>query len=246
MCGRYALAQQWDVLVERFILTKPHEIEARFGFLDWHEKRIEPRFNIAPSQDILTVVRDLDQRPRARMARWGLAPFWAKSSGSKRPPPINARAETLATSPMFREALANSRCLIPATGFYEWQAQPGTGLKTPMHIRLKSGEVFAFAGLWTSGSHGSTPTAAVVTCGPNELMAPIHNRMPAILRPEDEALWLDPAVTDPDRVLRLLKPFAPEMMEAYAVSTLVNGFLNDSPELVVPVAAHDSPQLSLF
>jgi putative SOS response-associated peptidase YedK len=230
----------------RFNLTSPAEIEARFGFFDWHEKRIEPRFNIAPSQDILTVIREVDQPPRGQMARWGLAPFWAKASGSKRPPPINARAESLAASPMFREALANGRCLIPATGSYEWQAQPGGGPKTPMHIRMKSGALFAFAGLWTTGSHGSAPTAAIVTCGPNALMAAIHNRMPAILRAEDEPLWLDPTVTDPARLLGLLQPFPPELMEAYAVSTLVNGFVNDGPELIVPVAPRESPQLSLF
>ena len=230
----------------RFNLTSPREIEARFGFLDWHEKRIEPRFNIAPSQDILTVVRERDQAPRAQMARWGLEPFWARSSGPKRRPPINARAETLATSPMFREALARTRCLIPATGFYEWRADSASGIKTPMHIRLKSGALFAFAGLWTPGSGGGGPTATIVTCGPNAVTAPIHNRMPVILRPADEALWLDPTVTDVAAVARLLQPADPETMEAYAVSTLVNDFANDGPALIEPAAPAVSPQLSLF
>src|SRR6266536_2485342 len=131
----------------RFNLSDPRAIEERFGFLDWHDKRIEPRFNIAPSQDILIITHPIESGPRADMARWGFAPFWADAAASKRPPPINARAETLARSPMFREALLTGRCLIPATGFYEWQKQPGTGDKTPLHIRLKTGEVFAFAGL---------------------------------------------------------------------------------------------------
>jgi putative SOS response-associated peptidase YedK len=218
------------VLCGRFNLTKPQDIEARFGFLDWHEKRIEPRFNIAPSQEILTIVRD--PGPEVRAARWGFAPFWAEGTDSKRPPPINARVETLARSPMFREALVHTRCLIPATGFYEWQAQPGTGLKIPMHIRLKSGAVFAFAGLWAPGKHHGTPTATIVTCGPNELTAAIHNRMPVILRQEDEAVWLDPTVVDPEQLLALLRPYPPEEMEAYAVSSLVNSFQNDGPELI--------------
>jgi putative SOS response-associated peptidase YedK len=234
MCGRYALSQKWDVLVERFILTNPKDIEKRFGFLDWHEKRIEPRFNIAPSQDILMVVRDAQQGLTDQMAKWGFAPLWADSSGTKKkPPPINARAESLAKSAMFRDALVNGRCLIPATGFYEWRTQSGTGLKTPMHIRLKSGEVFAFAGLWTPGKHHGPPTAAIVTCGPNELMASIHTRMPAILRREHEALWLDPACSEP---AKLLQPYPTEEMEAYAVAPLVNSFQNDGPQLIEPIS----------
>jgi putative SOS response-associated peptidase YedK len=229
----------------RFNLTNPKDIEKRFGFLDWHEKRIEPRFNIAPSQDILMVVRDPLQGVTDRMAKWGFAPFWADSSATtqkKRPPPINARAESLVKSGMFREAMASGRCLIPATGFYEWRTQPGSGLKTPMHIRLKSGEVFAFAGLWTAGVHHGPPTAAIVTCGPNELMASIHTRMPAILRREDETLWLDPAFTEPEKLLR---PYPAAEMEAYAVAPLVNSFQNESPQLIEPVT-EVSPQLSLF
>ena len=228
----------------RFNLTNPKDIEKRFGFLDWHEKRIEPRFNIAPSQDILMVVRDPQLGQMDRSARWGFAPFWVDSSATrtKRPPPINARAESLVKSGMFRDALANGRCLIPATGFYEWRTQPGSGLKTPMHIRLKSGEVFAFAGLWTPGKHHGPPTAAIVTCGPNELMASIHTRMPAILRRDHEAQWLDPAFTEPEK---LLQPYPAEEMEAYAVAPLVNSFQNEGPELIAPVS-DVSPQLTLF
>jgi putative SOS response-associated peptidase YedK len=229
----------------RFNLTSPQDIEARFGFLDWHEKRIEPRFNIAPSQDILTIVRDAEQRPTALWARWGLVPFWANGSANRRPPPINARAETLASSPMFRDALVNGRCLIPATGFYEWQTQPGSGLKVPLHITLKSDELFAFAGLWAPGKHGGTATATIVTCGPNDLLASIHNRMPVILRREDEALWLDPAVTNPDQLLHLLRPYPAEAMAAYEVSPLVNSFQNDGAELIQP-ARNTVQQPALF
>jgi putative SOS response-associated peptidase YedK len=111
-----------------------------------------------------------------------------------------------------------------------------------MHIRLKSGEVFAFAGLWTPGKHHGPPTAAIVTCGPNGLMASIHTRMPAILRREHEALWLDPACAEPEK---LLQPYPTEEMQAYAVAPLVNSFQNEGPDLIVPVTGA-SPQLSLF
>jgi putative SOS response-associated peptidase YedK len=181
------------------------------------------------------------------MARWGLAPFWAQGAANKRPPPINARAETIALSPMFRDALATGRCLIPATGFYEWRAEAGTLLKvkTPMHIRLRTGDLFAFAGLWAPGSRGGPPTATIVTCGPNDLMATIHTRMPAILRAEDEARWLDPRITTPEELLPLLQPYPPEAMEAYSVSQLVNSFQNEGAELIVPVVTIN-PQPSLF
>jgi putative SOS response-associated peptidase YedK len=229
----------------RFNLTSPEDIEARFGFLDWHEKRIEPRFNIAPSQDIVTIVWEREGRPMVQLARWGLAPFWADRPASRRAPPINARAETLGSSPMFRDALANSRCLIPATGFYEWQTQPGSGLKIPLHITLKGGELFAFAGLWAPGKHGGSPTATIVTCAPNDLLASIHNRMPVILRQEDEAVWLDPTVTDPGQVLPLLRPYPAESMAAYAVSALVNSFQNEGPEVIQP-ARNEVQQPALF
>ena len=120
----------------RFNLTRPKEVIERFGFLDWSEKRIEPRFNIAPSQEIVTIVQLPLENPSVQTAIWGLRPFWLQAG---KPPPINARAETLHSSPMFREA---ARCLIPATGFYEWRN------RQPMHICLKSRGVFALAGLW--------------------------------------------------------------------------------------------------
>src|SRR5262249_3433276 len=228
------------------------DIEARFGFFDWYEKRIEPRFNIAPSQEILTFVWDPTApgggQPRAQFATWGLAPFWAQSgTGSKRPPPINARSESVATSPMFREAFANGRCLIPATGFYEWQARPGTATRTPMHIHLKTGELFAFAGLWAPGRRDGLPTATILTCRPNNLMASIHNRMPVILKPDDERAWLEPPRDNTlDACAALLLPYSSEAMTAYAVSSLVNSFQNEGPELLVPAKPLQTEQLSMF
>ncbi len=203
----------------RFNLTRPNEVIERFGFLDWSEKRIEPRFNIAPSQEIVTIVQLPLENPRVQTAIWGLRPFWLQAG---KPPPINARAETLDSSPMFREA---ARCLIPATGFYEWRN------RQPMHIHLKSGSVFSFAGLWLPGKRGELPTAAIVTTRPNELMATIHNRMPAILRPDAEDAWLDPSTAD---VRPLLRPIESELIEAYPVGPLVNSWENEGPRLIEP------------
>jgi putative SOS response-associated peptidase YedK len=215
----------------RFNLSSPKEIVERFGFMDWSEKRIEPRFNIAPSQEILTIVQLPLEQPSLQTAVWGLHPFWLQAG---RPPPINARAESLSSSAMFREA---QRCLIPATGFYEWR----TG--QPMHIRLRSGKAFAFAGLWLPPArHGALPTAAIVTTRPNELMATIHTRMPAILRPEDERRWLDPNV---DAREIAAQSVAADEMEAYAVSRLVNAWANEGPELIAPAAHEAEVQLGL-
>jgi putative SOS response-associated peptidase YedK len=221
------------VLCGRFNLTRPKEVVERFGFMDWTEKRIEPRFNIAPSQEILTIVQ-LPQGPAfAQTATWGLKPFWLNSAtgSAKKPPPINARAESLASSPMFRDALLTGRCLIPATGFFEWRAL-APNQRQPMHIGLKDGGVFAFAGLWLPpAERGGLPSAAIITTRPNALMATIHTRMPAILLPEQEQAWLAPSATD---ALQLLGPYPAELMHAYPVSALVNSWENESPAVLEP------------
>ena len=188
--------------------------------MDWHERRIEPRFNIAPTQEILTIVQRDDGGRAVQAATWGLVPFWMRD---KPKPVINSRAETVGKSPMFR---GTSRCLIPANGFYEWLDK-----QTPMHIGLKDGGLFAFAGLWLPGKRDGLPTATILTTQPNELVTTIHNRMPVILRAEDEAAWLDPATADP---LSLLRPFPAELMRAYAVRPLVNSANNEGPELIEP------------
>ena len=202
----------------RFNLTDPKAIVERFGFMDWSDKRIEPRFNIAPSQEILTIVQLPLEMPSAQTATWGLKPFWLRKGKA---PPINARAEALTSSAMFRDA---QRCLIPATGFYEWRTR-----QEPMHIRLRSGAPFAFAGLWLpSNKHGSgLPSAAILTVKPNELMATIHNRMPAILHAEDELKWLDTSTQQP---YELLRPLESELIEAYPVQPLVNSWENEGPD----------------
>ncbi len=214
----------------RFNLSSPKAIVERFGFMDWSEKRIEPRFNIAPSQEIITIVQLPLEPPSVQTAIWGLRPFWLQAG---KPPPINARAESLSSSTMFREA---QRCLIPATGFYEWSGGQ------PMHIRLRSGECFVFAGLWLPPAHhAGQPTAAIVTTRPNELMATIHTRMPAILRPEDERRWLDPASDAREIAAR---PVDAREMEAYAVGRQVNSWENEGAELIAPAASVEA-QLGL-
>jgi putative SOS response-associated peptidase YedK len=215
----------------RFNLTDPQDIVQRFGFMDWSEKRIEPRFNIAPSQEILTIVQLPLQQPEAQSAIWGLKPFWLKK-GLRKPPPINARVEAIGGSAMFRDAL---RCLIPANGFYEWRQ------KQPMHIRRRDGRVFSFAGLWLpAGKSGGLPTAAIVTTRPNELVATIHTRMPAILLPEDELRWLDPNLEASAARMLAETPLPAELMEAYAIKPLVNSWENEGPELVEPLPAEDA------
>lgn len=205
----------------RFNLSDPKAIVERFGFMDWSEKRIEPRFNIAPSQEILTIVQLPLESPSTQTAVWGLRPFWLQAGKA---PPINARAEALSSSAMFRDA---RRCLIPATGFYEWRGGQ------PMHIRLRSREAFTFAGLWLPPAHrGGPPTAAIVTTRPNELMATIHNRMPSLLRPEDEHRWLDPAS---DARAIASRPIDASALEAYPVGRQVNSWENEGRELIEPV-----------
>lgn len=193
---------------------------------------VEPRYNIAPTQTIVGITDEGERQARA--FRWGLIPFWAKDAtiGSKM---INARSETVAEKPSFRHALAKRRCLIPADGFYEWQKGPGG--KTPTYVRFRDGRLFAFAGLWetwTPPEGSAVATCTVLTTEPNELMAPIHNRMPVILEPADESTWLDPD-TPPARRIELLKPFAPEEMEAFPVSRRVNSPAVDDASLIEPV-----------
>jgi putative SOS response-associated peptidase YedK len=222
MCGRFVLISS--------VADLQRALQATQLVMD-----LQPSYNVAPRQDVLALVRDGDDR-RMTWLRWGLIPFWAKdpSIGDRL---INARAETVASKPAFRAALRRRRCLIAADGFYEWQRRGEQ--KTPMYIYLKSRQPFAFAGLhetWTSLEGERIESCAIITTGPNELMAPIHNRMPVILLPEEHTLWLDPDVQDTALLQPLLRPYPAEEMEAFEVSRLVNSPRNNSPELLQPVA----------
>jgi putative SOS response-associated peptidase YedK len=221
MCGRYTL-------------TSPEDIAARFGLgaLSETGTDISPRFNVSPSQSV-PVIRAHDEGPALEMMRWGFQPAWMKADG-KRPPPINARGESLLERPMFKGAVNKGRCLIPADGFYEWKAIPGQKAKQPMYIRLKGGDLFAFAGLWTWGGDEIGPTCAIITTSPNELASTIHDRMPVILTEHGERLWLD-RDAPPAEAMSVLAPYPADLMEAYAVSTAVNRPSVDSPELVEPL-----------
>jgi putative SOS response-associated peptidase YedK len=169
---------------------------------------------------------------------WGFHPGWFTPRFGRQPP-INARAETLLARPMWRDAVTNRRCLIPADGFYEWQAVPGERRKQPIYIHLQGGGLFGFAGLYTrhhsEAGDGMSVSCAIITTPPNALTAPIHNRMPAILLPEDESLWLSPHDQDLARLLDCLRPYPSTRMEAYPVSRLVSNAQNDEAALVQPL-----------
>jgi putative SOS response-associated peptidase YedK len=225
MCGRYQNRAEKQRIAEAFRVGIPPSFE------------ILPSYNIAPQTDrpIVRLSRDSDERELA-LLRWGLVPFFAKDPKIGYST-INARAETVASSPTFREAMKRRRCLVPATGFYEWQ-KIGNKAMQPWTIELPNGEIFAFAGLWdrwkdrTTGSVLETYT--IITTDPNELVQPVHNRMPVILSPSDYDRWLEPG--DPERPpIDLLRPFPTERMTAWKVNSAVGNTKNDSPELRLPI-----------
>ena len=221
MCGRYSLT------------ADPGELARRFEFAgDW--RGLEPRYNIAPTQQVLAVVGG-DTR-HAGLMRWGLIPHWAKERKSGRPL-INARAETVGDRPTFRAAFRRRRCLVLADGFYEWQRTGES--KRPMRIVLESRGPFAFAGLWslwTDPDGKRIPSCAIITTEANDLLRPIHERMPVILPPDAEAFWLDPDVDDPGALGSLLTPYPTEEMDVYEVPSLVNSAANDGPDVIQAVA----------
>lgn len=227
MCGRYAL-------------DNPDAAPVRFKVSDIVEQlELRPNYNVAPSQTLPVIVR---HSPNAlEFMRWGLIPPWAKDSsvGNRM---INARAETVATKPAYRRAFRTQRCLVPASGFFEWQKLPRD--KQPYYFRLSSGDLFAFAGLWESwrSPEGETlHSYTIITTEANDLLAPVHNRMPVILREADEDTWLDPDLSEPEHLLPLLAPYPAELMQATAVSALVNSPRNNSPAILQPVSEHAEP-----
>ena len=221
MCGRYSLAIDMRGLEDRFAI--------RDEGLSY-----QPRFNIAPAQEVLTVTSD-GTANRAQLMKWGLVPSWAKdpAMGQRM---INARAETVAQRPAFRDALRKRRCIIPADGFYEWMNTP-MGRK-PMRIILKSGEPFGFAGLWEvwrAPGGGLLRSCTIITTTPNEVLKSIHDRMPVILPREAEAGWLDEGSDDPGVLMRCLGPYPADEMETYEVSTMVNSPRYDIPEVIARI-----------
>lgn len=216
MCGRYSLTAPPEAIMEAFgVVSVP---------------ALQPRWNIAPTQAVPVVRLDAAGARECVIMRWGLIPSWARDAaiGHKL---INARAETLAEKPAFRNALRRRRCLVPADGFYEWKQEGAR--KQPCRIALADGGLFAFAGLWEQWSDPlgkRVETFTIVTTGANERVAPIHDRMPVILDAAGRAAWLDPAGREPGAALR---PFPAEALRAWPVGTRVNSPANEGPECAV-------------
>ena len=223
MCGRYTIVTDAKALYDAF------QVEAELGGAPL------ARYNIAPATDQLVILDEGGGRA-ARWLHWGLIPHWAKDRaiGYKT---INARAESVAAKPAFRTAFRQRRCLVPATGFYEWQAQPGG--KQPYLIHLKGGALFAFAGLWESwnGPQGELRSFSVITTAANALMSRIHERMPVIVARENYARWLDPALQDPAAIQSLIASYPAAEMQALPVGRAINNARNQGRELIEPAGA---------
>ncbi len=222
MCGRFALLAPAELIAATFeLITAPEPLP--------------PRYNIAPTQPVLAIRPTAAGGRAAALFRWGLIPSWAKeiSIGSRL---INARAETVTEKPAFCAAYKRRRCLIPASGFYEWRKE--NGRKQPMYIHPQDDDLFAFAGLWETweGADGSAiESCTILTTTPNTLMAPIHDRMPVIVEAADFDLWLLPEANS-DRVQHLLRPYPAAKMAAYPVSATVNNPRNETPDCIIPLA----------
>ncbi len=252
MCGRFTLTTPTDEISEYFRI-----LEGGAGFA---RHRHRPRYNIAPTQEVACVRRRVSPEEQGAATRelvemrWGLIPSWAKDPGigSRM---INARSETVAEKPAYREAFRRRRCLVVADGFYEWKRMKGT--KQPYFIYLENRQPFAFAGLWESWrprhghlddlvgagrptvpltSSGRVESCSFLTTGPNELVKDIHDRMPVILPPERWDAWLDPEFDDVEELAGFLLPYAAGHMRAHPVSTHVNKPANDDPACTAPLS----------
>ncbi|MCH7988884.1 MAG: SOS response-associated peptidase [Planctomycetes bacterium] len=226
MCGRFALRASAENLIKIFRLLRV--------------LKLDPRYNIAPTQPV-AAVRQLDAQRELVFLHWGLIPSWSKDPklGARM---INARSETVATKPSFRSAFKSRRCLIPADGFYEWKrAEKKT--KQPYFIGLKNEEPFAFAGLWEhweSGDGSAIDSCTIITTEANDLLRNLHDRMPVILSEEDYDRWLDPKSQNRDALQSLLVPFPSAEMRFSPVGTIVNNARNETPDCVKPVKKQET------
>lgn len=226
MCGRYSITTPVEALRSVFLFEGP-------------ALNLQPRWNAAPTQDLPVVRLGKDGKRELRLLRWGLVPFWAKdTSGASRM--INARGETVAEKPAFREAFKTRRCLVPADGFYEWETLGENPSKQPLLFRMADGKPFAFAGLWErwKPKDGGPPleTFTIVNTAANEIMARYHDRVPIVLSPKDYATWLDPGAD----ARPLLKAPPSEWFTATRVSTRVNSVRNDDPDCVAPAGESEA------
>lgn len=221
MCGRFSLVADLKTVTIRF--------DARSVVTQW-----KPRYNLAPGQAALSVVQENKERSIVNMT-FGFIPHWAKQKATGYTM-INAKAETVAEKPSYRESFRHKRCLVPADGYYEW-LQTDSG-KQPFRLTLKSGGLFAFAGIWDSWTDPegkSRDTLAIITTEGNALTKKLHDRMPVILHEKDEEEWLNTTEFHEEKLHSLLKPFAANKMEMYPVSTLVNSWKNDNPDCIQPI-----------
>jgi putative SOS response-associated peptidase YedK len=222
MCGRFSLTID-DILklANRFHVPPP-------------SFKLQPHYNLAPSQHILTVVNWQGERQLVPM-QWGLIPFWSRKSA--RPQAlVNVRSENLEEKPIFKPYFERKRCLIPADSFFEWKKEGKN--KIPFRAIVKNESIFSFAGLWDhTQDHKGNPINCftILTTEANKLLAPIHDRMPVVLTLEAEEKWLDPSLRFPEQLHPLLRPFPASRMEIYEVSTEVNSTKHDSPECIAPV-----------
>ena len=229
MCGRYRASKRKQEVEEYF------DTVSGKGEEDWI-----PRYNIAPTQPV-PVIRQHPKEPVRKLStmRWGLIPSWVKdASGSARM--INARSETAATQPAFRDAMKLRRCLIPADGFYEWKKNGK--IRQPYCFEVTDGKLFAFAGLWERWKNPNGEwirSCTILTTAANALTAPVHDRMPVILNPNDYDFWLDPGMNDTTALADLLKPFTAEAMRSYPVSPQINNVNNDNEESGRPIQLSD-------
>lgn len=226
MCGRYKLTVPFREIVRLYNLT--------------NSVNLASRYNIAPTQDVLAITLDGEtQQRRGEMMRWGLVPFWAKDVkiGYSL---INAKAETIAEKPAFREALKKRRCIIPADGFYEWQKLDAKR-KQPFALMMKDRSVFGFAGLWEKWTEKASGevihSCTIITTEPNALCAPIHNRMPVILDPSDHARWLGEQPASNDELQAMLQPFPAERMMAFKIGSRIGNVKDNDPALIEPLVA---------
>ncbi|MCY9666457.1 SOS response-associated peptidase [Paenibacillus alginolyticus] len=220
MCGRFTITATLDELLERYGVHDDTSIPT-----------YRPNYNVAPTQMLPVVINDGNNNCLELM-KWGLIPSWANDPKIAFKT-INARAETVAEKPAFRTSIRRKRCIIPACSFYEWRKVGAN--KQPMRITLKSEEIFSMAGVydsWTDQEGKQVNSFSILTSEPNELMMDIHDRMPVILKPEHEALWLDRGANEPEMIRHLMVPFLSDQMKAYPVSTRVGNVRNNDPDLI--------------
>ena len=223
MCGRFAS------------IHAPHQLQ------QWYDALAMPdfpgRYNIAPSASIVALRSEAQGRVGVMM-RWGFTPAWAKDPATM-PMLNNARGETVAEKPMFRQAFRRRRCIIPASGFYEWKAVPGQRAKQPFYISSRDGHPLSFAGLWEAAKNAEgerIDTCAIITTDANAVVQPIHDRMPVIVDRADWTVWLSDEAVAVEELMSLIKPFNADTMQAWGVAHAVNKVSNNDPSLLQPIA----------